>query len=88
MQAEDRGRIALSRDRHMEADTVGLYARVLNVYRHRFSISPTFASKPDMETGNGDKGTLLRIYYNSVLRLPQQIHLSWRFSETVNDLEQ
>jgi hypothetical protein len=37
-----------------------------------------------METGNGNTGILLRIFYNSVLRLLQQIHLSWRFSETVN----
>src|SRR4029434_560482 len=40
VEAEDRRRIALSRDRHMEGDPVGLYAPVLDIYRHRVSIAP------------------------------------------------
>jgi hypothetical protein len=35
----------------MEGDTVGLYAPVLDVYRHRFSIAPNVCLK----TGYGDR---------------------------------
>ena len=73
VEAEDRRRIVSSCDRHVEGDAVGRYAPVLDVYRHRFSIALNVCLKADMQTGNGAMAHYYEYFYNSVLRLPQQI---------------